>query len=158
MSWMTDHPALVWLGVALLLAVVEVATGTFFFLMLALASLAGMLAAALGVFYPGQIIAAVLASFILLGVLRPQLIRRIGAPGDALTGTASLVGQLAVVVEHVTPDGGRVKLAGELWSARTEFMHPPVNCPIGQRVLVTSIDGATAVVSPELPTETEYEV
>ena len=43
----------------------------------------------------------------------------------------------------MTPSGGRVKLAGETWSARTisDRIEP------GEEVVVDSIDGATAVVS-----------
>ena len=60
-------------------------------------------------------------------------------------GTAALIGSHAVVLERVDVDGGQVKLAGEVWSARSfdddEVLEP------GARVQVMRIDGATALVS-----------
>jgi membrane protein implicated in regulation of membrane protease activity len=60
------------------------------------------------------------------------------------TGHATLVGRDGVVVEPVDRRGGRIQLAGELWSARAadDTMYDT-----GAEVLVTRIDGATAVVT-----------
>jgi membrane protein implicated in regulation of membrane protease activity len=49
------------------------------------------------------------------------------------------------VLERVDGDGGRVKLGGEVWSARS-FDSSRVFEP-GERVSVLEIQGATAVVS-----------
>ncbi len=53
------------------------------------------------------------------------------------------VALVLVAIERVNPAGGRVKLAGETWSARTlgDDIEP------GEEVVVDSIDGATAIVS-----------
>ena len=60
------------------------------------------------------------------------------------TGTAALVGASAVVVERVDAHGGRVKIGGEIWSARTldgeQVLEP------GTNVQVAEIQGATALV------------
>ncbi len=51
----------------------------------------------------------------------------------------------AVVLERVDRDGGTIKLAGEVWSARSydrESVHEA-----GARVEVLQIEGATALVS-----------
>ena len=48
------------------------------------------------------------------------------------------------MLERVTADGGRVRLGGEVWSART-YMDDEVFEP-GSRVDVLKIDGATALV------------
>ena len=50
-----------------------------------------------------------------------------------------------MVVAAVDVASGRVKLEGEVWSARTES---GVVLPAGAPVTVTRIDGATAVVVP----------
>jgi membrane protein implicated in regulation of membrane protease activity len=58
-----------------------------------------------------------------------------------------LVGDKAIVVHTVDAHGGKIKLRGELWSARafdeTEVLEP------GRAVTVMNISGATAVVLGE---------
>ena len=51
-------------------------------------------------------------------VLRPIARSHLRQPPQMRTGTAALVGAQAVVVERVDADGGRVKIGGEVWSAR----------------------------------------
>jgi membrane protein implicated in regulation of membrane protease activity len=51
-----------------------------------------------------------------------------------------------VVIVAVTPVSGRVKLAGEVWSARSVAGGYPLE--VGSTVQVVRIDGATAVVAP----------
>ncbi len=53
-------------------------------------------------------------------------------------------GRSAVVLERVDGTGGRIKLAGEVWSART--LDADTSFEPGQSVDVVEIDGATAVV------------
>ena len=60
------------------------------------------------------------------------------------TGAAALVGATAVVLERVDPNGGRVKIGGEVWSARA-FDEAQVLEP-GTQVEVVEIEGATALV------------
>jgi membrane protein implicated in regulation of membrane protease activity len=144
---MDDWQWLWWLGGALLLGAVEMMTVDFIFLMLAGGALAAAIAGALG---GGWVICAVVfcvVSVALLVTLRPFLLTRLKVKGDAdpLTGTAALVGKLAEAVTAVDQDGGRVKLVGEVWTARTSqgaVINP------GQTVTVVAIEGATAVVAP----------
>jgi membrane protein implicated in regulation of membrane protease activity len=152
MTWITDHPVLAWIGLALVLAAIEVATLDFFFLMLAGSALAGAALAGVGAPFPAQVVLAVVAGFLSVGVLRPVLTRRLGAGTGGQTGTAALVGRTALVVESVSGLGGRIKLAGEIWSARTvesgrAATAPEQPLPPGQTVRVIDIDGATAVVA-----------
>jgi membrane protein implicated in regulation of membrane protease activity len=51
-----------------------------------------------------------------------------------------------VVLEPVGPFGGRITLASEVWSARTEG---DAEVAPGAEVVVTRIDGATAVITPK---------
>jgi membrane protein implicated in regulation of membrane protease activity len=60
------------------------------------------------------------------------------------TGTAALVGARAVVLQRVDENGGRIKLGGEEWSARS-FVSDQVFEP-GTHVEVAEIQGATALV------------
>ena len=161
MSWLTDHPALAWLALALVLAAVEVATVDFVFLMLVGGALVASLAAALGLPFAGQVLVAVAVTLVLLFLVRPALVRRVRVGSPTLTGTAALVGREARVVETVSDVGGRIRLAGEVWSARTPSggtsagRHPAgleaaLLLP-GQTVRVLAIEGATAVVTAAGP-------
>jgi membrane protein implicated in regulation of membrane protease activity len=165
MSWLTDQPALGWIALALVLAAVEVATVDFVFLMLVGGTLVGALAAALGAPFTLQVLLAVAAALVLLVAVRPAVVRRVRVGSPTLTGTAALVGREARVVETVTDAGGRIRLGGEVWSARTPPGTGPVAHPDGagaaallpgRTVRVLAIEGATAVVTaagpePEIP-------
>jgi len=60
------------------------------------------------------------------------------------TGTSALVGSKALVLERVDVNGGRVRIGGEEWSARS-FMEDQVLEP-GAQAEVVKIEGATALV------------
>jgi membrane protein implicated in regulation of membrane protease activity len=151
MTWFTEHPELSWLALALVLAAVEVATVDFFFLMLVGGAVLGALAAALGFPFAVQVVVAAAASVLLLGLVRPAVVRRVRVGSPSLTGTAALVGREARVLETVTDVGGRVRLAGEVWSARVKDPTGSMSVLPGQSVRVLAIEGATAVVRPIAP-------
>jgi membrane protein implicated in regulation of membrane protease activity len=136
---------LVWALVAVLLAIGEVLTpGLFFLGPIALAATAAAAAAALGGGWVIDLAVFVLGSGASVGVLRPIARRHIRMPFSVRTGAAALVGATAVVLEQVDANGGRVKIGGEVWSARTldesQVLEP------GTRVQVAEIQGATALV------------
>jgi membrane protein implicated in regulation of membrane protease activity len=80
-----------------------------------------------------------------LAVLRPIARAHIKTPRAIRTGTAALEGAKAVVLQRVDDGtGGRVKLGGEEWSARS-YVHDEVFDP-GTEVEVAQIEGATALV------------
>jgi membrane protein implicated in regulation of membrane protease activity len=151
MSWLTDHPALAWAALALVLGAVEVATLDFFFVMLAVGALAGAAAAGLGAPFAVQVVVFVVVALLLLAVLRPALVRRLRTEPGMLTGSAALVGREARVLETVTETGGRIKLHGEVWSDRTPGRELPDSILPGQPVRVIAIEGATAVVAAAAP-------
>lgn len=137
--------ALVWLVFALGLAAAETVTGDMSLLMLS----GGALAAAgfswlldLPVWADGAVFLAV--SVLLLVVVRPVLRRRLGGERGLPEPVRALEGKPALVLDQVTRDRGRVKLDGEVWTAR------PLNTDdvyeSGDEVTVMHIDGATAVV------------
>ena len=151
MDWLTEYPALSWLGLALLLGAIEVATLDLIFIMLAIGALGASVAAALGANVIVQVVVFVVVAMLLLGFLRPVVIRRMRMGDAILTGAAALVGRHALVVETVSETGGRVKLHGEIWSARTRRTGPPEALLPGEDVTVIAIDGATAIVAAEAP-------
>lgn len=147
MSWLTDNAWLGWLGIALVLAAIEAATVDFVFIMFAGGALAGAVAAALGAPFFFQVVVAVVAAMLLLVVLRPMLKRQFtDTVTDHKIGATGLVGREAWVLQAVTETDGRVKLAGETWSARLAQGGTPVEP--GDQVRVVAIHGATAIVTP----------
>jgi len=152
-SWITEHPGLAWLALALALGAFEVASIDFVFLMFVIGALAGALAAAFGAPFVLQVIVAVVVSLLMLGVVRPVVVRRVHGGPPTLTGAAALVGKPARVVETVSESGGRVKIGGEVWSARTAPAEGGRSVTIapGEPVRVLSIEGATAVVASVPP-------
>jgi membrane protein implicated in regulation of membrane protease activity len=136
---------LAWAIAAVLLAVGEVFTpGLFFLGPVALAAVAGALAALAGAPVVVQLIVFAAASFASLGVLRPLARSHLRVPPALRTGTAALEGARAIVLQRVDQNGGRVRIGGEEWSARA-YMPDQVLEP-GTQVEVVKIEGATALV------------
>jgi membrane protein implicated in regulation of membrane protease activity len=134
-----------WMIAAGVLAVGEIATLGFFLGPIAIAAVTAAIVALVGGGLALQWIVFIVMSLASLLVLRPIATRHLRTPAQLRTGTAALVGSQAVVLERVDRDGGQVKLAGEIWSARSydedESFEP------GARVEVLKIDGATALVA-----------
>ena len=135
----------VWLLVAVALAVGEIFTLGFFLGPVALAAALAAVAAGLGLGFEAQLAVFVVASLASLLLVRPVARRHLRTPARLRTGAAALVGEVAVVLERIDRGGGSVRLRGEVWSARAldaERVLEP-----GTEVQVVEIDGATAVVA-----------
>ena len=146
MDWLRETQWLWWVGAALVLGLIEIASLDLVFTMLALAALVAAAAAALGLDFPLQVIVFVVTSGMLLFLLRPWALRRLGLDTPTVpTNTDANVGQQAMVLTLVTDRSGMVKLRGEEWTARTDT--PGMEIEPGQLVRVVRIDGATAVVT-----------
>ena len=133
-----------WLGLAVVLGIMEVTSLDLVFAMLAVGALAG---AASGLFIDNVLVQVLIALVVAVGMLfvvRPIAMRHLRTPHAIRTGTDALVGQRGVVLEAVDGEGGRIKLKGEVWSARA--FDPDRSIAAGQHVEVVQIDGATAVV------------
>jgi membrane protein implicated in regulation of membrane protease activity len=135
---------LVWVALAVVLGIAEVTTLSLVFAMLATGAAAGALVALLGAGVAPQIVTALLVSVAMLAVVRPVALRHLRTPIESRTGVAALVGSQALVLEQVTAHTGRIKLAGEVWSART--LDPHQSIEPGRTVDIAQIEGATAVV------------
>ncbi|MCV2393332.1 NfeD family protein [Actinotalea sp. M2MS4P-6] len=134
-----------WLGAALLLGVAEFLSLDLFLMMLAGGALFGMVLALLGVPLWGQIVGFAVASTLMLLALRPWLLRHLRNRVPLVeTNAAALVGKIGVVLSEVTERAGRIKLSGEVWSARTENDEVVT---VGDEVRVLRIMGATALVT-----------
>jgi membrane protein implicated in regulation of membrane protease activity len=134
-----------WAIVAVVLAVGEIFTpGLFFLGPVALAALASTVAAALGAAVWLQIVIFGVGSFAAVGLLRPIARRHLKMPHAIRTGTAALEGAKAIVLQRVDGRGGRVKIGGEEWSARSYLSDESFD--VGTEVEVAQIQGATALV------------
>ncbi|MFE2379523.1 NfeD family protein [Streptomyces sp. NPDC059398] len=112
--------------------------------MLAVGAVAASAAAALGAGPVLQVLIFVIVSVALIAVVRPIANRHRSQRPELATGIDALKGRQALVLERVDGSGGRIKLAGEVWSARA--LDGDTSYQPGQQVDVVEIDGATAVV------------
>ena len=135
---------LIWLLAAGVLAIAEALSLDLVLVMLAVAALATAGAAAIGAGVVVQVGVFAIVSLGLVAVVRPLAKRRLMLPSSQRTGIEALKGRNAVVVRTVDQHGGRVRLAGEEWSAQS--YDPLQVLPIGATVQVMEIRGATAVV------------
>lgn len=140
--------ALWWLIAAVVLGIIEIGTVDFVFLMLAGGALGAGGAAALGAGTALQVGVFALVAILLLVLARPAMKRRfLDSTPEVVTNVHALIGREARVLEAVDAHDGRIRLDGELWSARSRG---PL-LAVGARVLVEEIDGATAIVAPLRP-------
>jgi membrane protein implicated in regulation of membrane protease activity len=146
-EWLGDHLWAVWLVLAVALGVAEMVSLDLVLIMVAVGALVGALAALASFPLILQVLLAAGASTAMLALVRPELVKKLHSGPDLVTGMNKLVGQQGVVTEELTSHHpGRVKLAGEIWSA----------CPYddsltiapGEKVEVFAIRGATAYVHP----------
>ncbi|WP_042380097.1 NfeD family protein [Streptacidiphilus melanogenes] len=133
-----------WLLVAVLLCAPVVHTALLEFVMFGIGAGAAALTAGLGGGIVLQFVVFLATTLALLAFVRP-ITRRQRSQGASLRhGIEALKGSEAVVLERVDEHDGRIKLRGEVWSARAlaagQVFEP------GEKVNVAEIDGATAVV------------
>ncbi|MFJ4199455.1 NfeD family protein [Streptomyces sviceus] len=142
---MNDIDAWVWWLVgAAALGIPLVVTAMPEFGMLAAGALAAALAAGLGGDVVVQVLVFAVVSVALIAVVRPIATRHRSQRPQLVTGIDALKGRQAVVLERVDSGGGRIKLAGEVWSARS--LDTGRAFEVGQEVDVVDIEGATAII------------
>jgi membrane protein implicated in regulation of membrane protease activity len=138
---------IVWLIVAAVLGVAELLTTTLAFGLIAVAALVAAVVGAFHLSFALQLVAFAVAAGAGLVFVRPIALRHIKQPPVLRTGTAALVGRTAVVLEEVTDHSGRIRIDGEEWSSRNYVDDSPA-IPVGAKVDVMQIKGATALVYP----------
>jgi membrane protein implicated in regulation of membrane protease activity len=139
--------ALLWIALAVVLAIAEAFTGTLVLIMFAAGAVAAGIAAALGLGVVGQAVVFTAVSVASLVLLRP-IIRKHMLPAiagaDETIGMKKLEGAPGTVLEQVTGADGLVRVEGELWTARvydaTQVLEP------GERIRVIEVRGTTALV------------
>jgi membrane protein implicated in regulation of membrane protease activity len=136
---------IIWLIVACAFGLGEMLTNGFFLapfavggVLAAVAELTGSEAAAWITF--------VVATILTLAVVRPLVMRHMHQGPALRTGAAALIGRHAIVLERISngEGGGRVKIGGEVWTARS--LDDDRVIEVGTQVEVVDIHGATALV------------
>ena len=147
MEWFQEHAWEAWLGAAILLGVAEMFSLDLILIMLAVGAVAGMLTAALDAPVAVQMLVAAGTSIAMLAVVRPGLAKRFHGGPELQLGHGKLVGKQGLVTEPITAMApGRIRLAGEIWSA--EPYDETLSIEAGETVEVFEIRGATAFVHP----------
>lgn len=137
-----------WFVAAMLLGVIEIFTLDLMLVMLAGGALAAGAVALVGAPLWVSIMVFCVVSALLLFALRPYLLKALRSRGEVIeTNAAGLVGREARAIDEITEIAGRVKLAGEVWTAR--IADDAAVIPEGSSVTVVAIKGATAIVAPE---------
>jgi membrane protein implicated in regulation of membrane protease activity len=134
-----------WFIGAAVMGIILMFTVEFTFAMLAVGALAAGFAGLLGVpFYWCIVIFAVVSAGLTIFLRRP-LMRKFKSDQRPVTGTAALIGKKARAIDPITSTSGRVKLNGEVWTARMRKGKVAEDA----YVRVIDIEGATAIVEPD---------
>lgn len=137
-----------WFIGAIALGIVEIVTLDLTFAMLAIGAVAAGGAALAGVPLWGSAIVFAVVSALAFVLLRPYLVTMLGRKSPMIEmNSDALAGRGALALDDVTHTSGRIKLNGEVWTARTEGAALVI--PEGSAVTVVAIAGATAIVAPE---------
>lgn len=149
-DFLTNYAWIFWLALILIFVIVEVMTVDFTFLMIAIGSAGGLVFSLFDTPFWGQVIFAGILALLLLFLVRPRLQHALSRGGDQTpTNVAALLGLSGTVTTAFVGGQGHVKLAnGETWTAKLSAAAAILPVETGERVVVTAIEGATAVVMP----------
>lgn len=132
-----------WVVLAVVAAILEMATAGFGFIFVTGAAAVAALLAALELPAAAQLGAFGVATLLGLVFLRPRFAARMAAKGHVPSRTDRLVGQHGRVTQALDPltGGGRVLVAGEDWAARADA---PLS--VDAEIIVTAADGIVLIV------------
>jgi len=146
-AWFREYGWSVWLGASVLLGIAEMFSLDLVLAMLAAGALGGLATSLVTDLVVVQFLVAVVVSVGMLAIVRPGLLNRLHQGPDLRLGHGKLLGAQGLVTEQVTSLApGRVRLAGEIWSAQP--YDETLTIEAGETVEVLDIRGATAYVHP----------
>lgn len=141
--------AVVWAIVAAVALGIEVFTLDLTFALIGVGALAGAGVALAGAPLWASVLVAAGVSLAGIGLVRPVALRHLRRlPVGARTGVDALPGTEGLALTEISALDGRMKLRGEEWSARLDPDITSQAVPGGTKLVVTRIDGATALVHP----------
>ena len=139
----------IWLILAGIFVIAEIATVGFLIFWLSLGSLCAMITS----FFTDNIIIQtavfVVTSALFIFFTRPLAKKLDKTDNPLVTNAFSILGKRAIVIKEINPNQGvgQIKIDGQVWTAKStneEFISE------GTEVLILSIDGVKAVVSTDL--------
>ncbi len=139
----------IWLILAGIFVIAEIATVGFLIFWLSLGSLCAMITS----FFTDNIIIQtavfVVTSALFIFFTRPLAKKLDKTDNPLVTNAFSIIGKRAIVIKEINPNQGvgQIKIDGQVWTAKStneEFISE------GTEVLILSIDGVKAVVSTDL--------
>jgi len=134
----------VWLGVAVLMTIIEGLTMGLTTIWLAIAALVSMILAFFIPSFTVQIIIFLILSITLFVFTRPIAVKKMKL-GKVKTNSDRLIGMKGVVKIPVSSDSpGQVTVAGQIWTARPE--NADLLFPEGDHVQVVRIEGVTLII------------
>jgi len=146
MIWFTWQ---MWLIVALVFGIIEIATGNFYTIWLAIAAVITAILSVFGLGIPGQILAFSLISLLLV-LLSEAIVRKVifGGQQEIKTNVDALKGQEGLVTFRIDNRKGEgiVKIRGTDWSARSDNDE---SIPEGTIVVIQKIEGVKVIVKPK---------
>ncbi len=132
---------LIWLSAGIILAILEVFTPGFFIVGIGVSMAITSIPAALGLPFWVQLLVFGIMILVFFLLVRP-LVMKIPHSESKKSGMAALVGKEGVVVEPITTlSGGRVKVGGEVWKAKSSD-----GIEKDTIVIVTGVEGVTLSV------------
>src|SRR5262245_45753412 len=139
-----DTPALTWVALAILAAIIEVSIPHFGVVFVSVGAVAAAIASALGYSLSTQVFVFILALVASVALLRPRLVKQLGGRGVP-SRTEALMGREGVVTQEIEPrlGSGRVTVSGEDWAARAA-----TSLAVGTRIRVVGADGIVREVRP----------
>jgi len=146
MIWFTWQ---MWLIVALIFGIIEIATVNFYTIWLAIAAVITAILSVFGLGIPGQILAFSLISLLLV-LLTEAIVRKVifGGRQEIKTNIDALKGQEGIVTFKIDNRKGEgiVKIRGTDWSARSD---DDESIPEGTIVIIQRIEGVKVIVKPK---------
>ena len=145
--------AILWIALAIILAIVEAMTVGLLTIWFAVGALVASVLAYFNLGFWLQLAAFLLVSLLLLYYTKPLAEKKLRI-GEQKTNTDAMQGKIAMVMEEIPAYGtGQVKLSGLIWTAVTAPEHAPI--PAGSRVKVLGIEGVKVIVEPVESAEKE---
>ena len=147
MDWIRDHLWETWLGLSIVLGVAEMFSLDLILGMLAVGAVVGMVLALAGLPFEVTLVAALGTAVAMIALVRPSMVKRLHSGPELALGHGKLVGNQAIVTAEITGlASGRIRVAGETWSALP--YDETLTISEGETVEILAIKGATAYVHP----------
>jgi membrane protein implicated in regulation of membrane protease activity len=134
----------VWLGLVVLLGIVEAMTISMTTLWFAIGGVLAMAAALLGLPLWVQLSLFFVVSLVLLFFTRPIAIKYLKV-GKEKTNVETMAGSLALVTKPVTRhERGEARIQGQIWTVISD--DPDINFVAGEEAIVDRVEGVKAVL------------